>query len=256
MLSRCGSVSIVESVCHTQHPVALDRTKKTENSMADTWVTDMTHFLDPGGRVPELLLSRGPVKHFGAIVAAVTSEPVGVPDDLAVKCRRRPRRKPCPGRICVSFEAGTSNIAWECPACGDRGLIHHWQGTPWDKGGRAELPDIRRVTYLGGFMTDTQGDSRFESTVLEGRALSREVVVSIHDNELLGAAGEYGDPLVGDPIQCDELLIEHANGTTEIVLYNRAIMLFRSNDEIYKQIHRVCCTIERTTGPAQQDPVL
>ena len=75
-------------------------------------------------------------------------------------------------------------------------------------------------------------------------------------NRLLGAAGEYGDPLVGDPIQCDELLIEHANGTTEIVLYNRAIMLFRSNDEIYKQIHRVCCTIERVTGPAQQDPVL
>ena len=112
------------------------------------------------------------------------------------------------------------------------------------------MPSIRRVTYLHGFMTDTQEDGSFESTVLEGDALSEEVVVAIHDNELLSADGEYGDPLVGHPIQCDELLIEHTNGTTEIVIYNRAIMLFSSDDEIYRQIHRVCCTIDRVARPA------
>jgi len=34
--------------------------------------------------------------------------------------------------------------------------------------------------------------------------------VAIHDNELLGDTGEYGDPLVSDPLAYDELVIKHA----------------------------------------------
>jgi len=81
--------------------------------------------------------------------------------------------------------------------------------------------------------------------VLEAPAISREIVVAIHDNETLGAAGEYGDPLVGDPLEYDELTIEHAGGTTRIALYNRSIMLLTTNEEFYKRVHRVCETIEQ-----------
>ncbi|MBI2998034.1 MAG: hypothetical protein HYY46_06200 [Deltaproteobacteria bacterium] len=75
--------------------------------------------------------------------------------------------------------------------------------------------------------------------------------MAIHDNQLLGAAGDYGDPLVGDPLQYDELVIEHAGGAKRIALYNRAIMLFTTEEEFYKQIHRVCCAIEKVAAAAQ-----
>ncbi len=90
-----------------------------------------------------------------------------------------------------------------------------------------------------------------KSTALEGPALSREIIVAIHDNEFLEASGNYGDLLVGDPLQYDELIIEHADGTTKIALYNRAIMLFTTTEEFYKQVHRVCCAIDKVVDAAQ-----
>lgn len=114
------------------------------------------------------------------------------------------------------------------------------------------MPEIHRVTYRRGLLTDPEDLSGLESTVFEGPALSRQIVVAIHDNELLRAAGDYGDPLVGDPLQYDELVIEQAGGTTRIALYNRAIMLFSTDEEFYEQVHRVCCTIENVVGPRQE----
>jgi len=210
------------------------------------WITDMKHFLDAQGNVPSQLTSRRLVLYLGAIVANVTTAPVQSSCAVDIKCRRRPGRKSCPGTILAAFEAGTTNIIWHCSVCEDRGLIRHWRGTPWDKGGRAELPTITRVTYRHGLVSDDDLEdlTGLKSVVLEGPAISREIVVAIHDNELLGAAGEYGDPLVGDPLEYDELVIEHAGGTTRIRLYNRGIMLLTTNEEFYKQIHRVCGTIE------------
>ncbi|MBI2533199.1 MAG: hypothetical protein HYW03_13470 [Deltaproteobacteria bacterium] len=145
----------------------------------------------------------------------------------------------------AAFEAGTNNITWHCSICEDGGLIHHWQRTPWDRGGRPELPKIHRVTYRHGLVSDDDLEDMagLERVELEGDAISREIVVAIYDNELLGAAGEYGDPLVGDPLEYDELTIEHAGGTTRIGLFNRGIMLLTTNEEFYKRVHRVCETI-------------
>jgi len=215
--------------------------------MADTWITDMTHFLDAEGKIAAQLLSKRLIQHFGSIIAAVTSEPVMLPRQLNLKCRRRPSKKPCSGTIHVGFEPGTTNIFWHCPVCEDRGAIRNWQRTPWDKGARPELPTINRVTYRHGLVRDDDLEelAGLETVVLEGPSLSRDIVVAIHDNQLLGAAGEYGDPLVGDPLQYDELTIEHAGGTTRIGLCNRGIMLLTTHEEFYKQVHRVCEAIER-----------
>jgi hypothetical protein len=214
------------------------------------WVTDMTHFLDAEGKVPHEISSRRLIQYLGAIVADVTTEPAQSIPELDITCRRRPGRKPCPGMIRADFDAGTTNIIWNCSACGDRGLIHHWQGTPWDKGGRPKLPTIHRVTYRHGRVSDDDLEdlTGLKSVVLEGPSISREIVVAIHDNELLGAAGDYGDPLVGDPIEYDELVIEHAKGRTRIALYNRGIMLLTTDEEFYKRVHRVCGTIEEAVN--------
>lgn len=218
------------------------------------WVSDMTHFLDADGNVPKQISLRRLIQYLGAIVASVTTDPAHSSREVDIKCRRRPKRKSCSGTILADFERGTTNIIWHCSICGDRGLIHHWQGTPWDKGGKAELPAINRVTYRHGLVSDDDLEdlTGLKSVVLEGPAISREIVVAIHDNQLLGAAGEYGDPLVGDPLEYDELVIEHARGTTRIGLFNRGIMLLTTNEEFYKRVHRVCETIERALNAARQ----
>ena len=107
---------------------------------------------------------------------------------------------------------------------------------------------VDKVTYRRGMLSDFDENSVLDATVLEGSAITRDIVVAIHDNELLGASGEYGNPRVGDPAQYDQLMIEHSGDVTEIVVYNRAIMLLYTKDEFYKQVHRVCCVIEKATN--------
>jgi hypothetical protein len=162
-----------------------------------------------------------------------------------IRCRRKPNRKPCPGKINAGFQLGTSSIVWQCPECGDRGVLCNWQNTEWDGGCRGSLTQIDRVTYRSAFLSDTEGDEVLDAIVFEGEAIPREVLLSIHDNELLGKSGDYGNLHAGHPVQCDHLQIEHAGETTEIIIYNRAIMLFHSSDEIFTRVHRLCCAIER-----------
>lgn len=168
-----------------------------------------------------------------------------MPREMPVSCRRRPNRKACPGKIHAGFEPGTANILWSCPVCNDRGLICHWQNTIWDKGGRIGLPLISKITYRHGLLDDIEDDAGLEAIILDGPAVTPDVVRLIHDNQILEAAGVCGDPTVGDPLEIDELEIEHPGGPTRITLYNRAIMLFTTNDEFYIQLHRVCCAIDK-----------
>ena len=48
---------------------------------------------------------------------------------------------------------------------------------------------------------------------------------------ILDLAGTYGDPNLGDPTQYDALRIEHDQDAVEIVVYNRAILLFTTDSE-------------------------
>ncbi len=215
--------------------------------MGDTWITDMTHFLDRNGQVPKEGNSRI-AKHLGSVVTALTDSPSTRPRELPVSCRRRPNHKACPGKIVAGFEHGTSNILWACPECDDQGFIRNWQNTLWDKGGRAGLPQISKITYRYGFLNDLdiEDDSDLQTIVLAGSDITDDLLRKIHDHEILGATGIHGDPAVGDPIQVDELDFEHPGGPTRFTLYNRAIMLFHTNEEFYVQVHRVCCAIDQS----------
>jgi len=71
-----------------------------------------------------------------------------------------------------------------------------------------------------------------------------EDVVALVDAHLLDHGGTYGDPQAGDLIQCDELHIEHDQGDVEIVVYNRAILLFTTDSEAVRRIHQVCCRLD------------
>jgi len=69
-------------------------------------------------------------------------------------------------------------------------------------------------------------------------------VLALLDHHHLDLVGTYGDPQAGAPIQYDELCIEHDEGDVEIVVYNRAILLFMSDSEAVRRIHQVCCRLD------------
>jgi len=73
-------------------------------------------------------------------------------------------------------------------------------------------------------------------------------VLALLDHHLLGLGGTYGNPNAGDPLQYDELRIEHNEGDVEIVGYNQAIMLFVTDTKSVRRIHQVCCRLEDYAG--------
>jgi hypothetical protein len=95
------------------------------------WVVDLRHYLAPSGAIAEMPApARRLAEYFASIVVDATSN---LDDSPSVRCRRRPRRRPCPG-VLEAFpdpEEQTA-IVWYCPVCGDYGVIHGWEGTLWD----------------------------------------------------------------------------------------------------------------------------
>ena len=72
----------------------------------------------------------------------------------------------------------------------------------------------------------------------------------------LDLGGTYGHPEAGDAIQYDELRFEHDQGDVEIVVYNRAILLFTTDAEAVRRIHQVCCRLENLAARCRESPPL
>jgi hypothetical protein len=75
----------------------------------------------------------------GGLVEAASVRPAGPLAVVPLRCRRRPRRRPCQGFLRVQYTRLPSEIHWVCPACGDNGLILNWQKSDRDL---SELPEF------------------------------------------------------------------------------------------------------------------
>jgi len=106
---------------------------------------------------------------------------------------------------------------------------------------------IERVSYRSGFVKRLREAAHLPAITFEAADLPEDVVALV-DAHLLALGGTYGDPNAGDPIQYDELRIEHDQGAVEIVVYNRAILLFVTDTEAVKRIHQVCCRLDDIAG--------
>jgi hypothetical protein len=99
--------------------------------MSGAWITDIRHFLDEQGHIPPDLPAVP--RYLCAIVAEASHLSPKEPSPLDLRCRRRPGRRVCPGTIQARIEDRSGDIFWECPACGDHGVIRNWHATPWDR---------------------------------------------------------------------------------------------------------------------------
>ncbi len=106
--------------------------------MADTWITDITHFLDEKGEMITGPIAAAKLAEYFAAIIVMASE-IEYPPEHQVYCRRKPKRKPCLGEITGYVHPDTDEIYWECLKCGDRGIINNWQGTIWDMRSTGEI---------------------------------------------------------------------------------------------------------------------
>lgn len=73
--------------------------------------------------------ARRMAQYIGEIISAATASPRGHRKHSAIRCRRRPGHRRCPGRIVVCAR-DDGYIEWERSSCADRGVIHNWQSSP------------------------------------------------------------------------------------------------------------------------------
>lgn len=98
-----------------------------------TMVTNLRHFLDENGEVPDLTPEAEVLLAFlGQVVEAATlsyDKPISLAGEL---CRAVLKGDPCRGEVEVWVYAENNQIGWECLECGDDGVITNWEGTKWD----------------------------------------------------------------------------------------------------------------------------
>jgi hypothetical protein len=93
----------------------------------------MQHYLNEEGSIGSMNRpTRRLADYFGSIITFATSFDEGSFLDSNIQCRRRPRRKPCQGKIQALLQLDTDRIIWRCPVCEDNGSISGWENTPWD----------------------------------------------------------------------------------------------------------------------------
>ena len=98
-------------------------------------------------------------------------------------------------------------------------------------------PDLKAITvFLAATATPERGGLPYLDAVLPAEhrlaatrvlrdlgALPPDAILYLLAQPLLDLAGPDGHPEAGEPIQYDELRIEHDQRVTEIVVYNRAV---------------------------------
>ncbi len=155
------------------------------------YITNITHFLDedgypvhsgPAGRIGEF---------FGKVVAAASLHPQGEVVPSALRCRRRPERKPCPGNLLIAHR-DDGVIEWQCPLCGDNGFIHNWEGTYWDRRKYA-VSDLASEDIIEFAITEDELKELMKPMILsdESEAILYSAVLIEEEVELRASLGAF-----------------------------------------------------------------
>lgn len=150
--------------------------------MGNTWFTQLRHFLDDSD---EFWNSKGPARKLAeylcSIVKAATSKVLEISFPTGIRCRRRPKRKPCQGEVYAFLDNKKNVIEWYCPLCKDNGYISDWENTKWDM----RFSDIILVRL-----------SLFESALIQNKTLAGPDLTGCFDaaNEVSDSIAVYYTP--------------------------------------------------------------
>jgi hypothetical protein len=129
--------------------------------------------------------------HLASVVRAATAAKAGAPWESALRCRRRPGRRACPGHIAVFRADLPAPIEWQCTACGDDGVISGWEDSYFDlHAPRSEPPeDVQIDIVVSDVVAAALRDLRYldtgcERLVFRARAGNGGVVVTGSRDEI------------------------------------------------------------------------
>jgi hypothetical protein len=156
-------------------------------------VTDLHHFLDllpdtsgPARRLAEQLSN---------IVRAATAGDAGTAWESALRCRRRPANRACPGRMIVLRTEAGSPIRWQCSVCDDAGVISNWESSVFDL--------RRRQLTLAGAVNEIVISNEVAAALRGLQLLDTDCerlvfrIRAHHDGAVLAATDDDLDELIG-----------------------------------------------------------
>jgi hypothetical protein len=101
------------------------------------------------------------------------------------------------------------------------------------------MTDLRFIEYTRDMLERGMQPDSLPVTTWRGDEIPDEIRQSVFDENLLELSGVYGDKHAGDPVEYDRLRLQVGDRDVEIVVWNRGITLFTTNDEKVVRIHRV-----------------
>jgi hypothetical protein len=157
------------------------------------FVSDLRHFLDLPADTPAP--ARRIAEHLTLVVRAATAAAGGRRWVSALRCTRRPGRRPCPGHVGVLRRDVPAAIEWWCTCCRDEGVIRGWQGSLFDLRTPASLRAVGEVRVV---VVSPEVVAALRSLVLLGTNCERLVFRATVDEE--------GVLLFGDDDDFEELI--------------------------------------------------
>jgi len=112
--------------------------------------------------------------------------------------------------------------------------------------------DIWRIEYRQGMIETRKEAAALPPRVWSGTEIPEEVRTAIRAERLAELSGTYGDPQAGDPIQYDQLTLTFPRSAVKLELFNRAILLFLTDDERIQRIHHVLCKLDKAGAAASE----
>jgi len=106
------------------------------------------------------------------------------------------------------------------------------------------IQDLEQIEYRYGMLDKGMKPENLPVKVWQGGKIPANARKAINEENLLNLGGVYGDKGAGDPIEYDHLKLILTDDTVEITVFNRGIMLFMSDDERIRRIHRVLCKLK------------
>jgi hypothetical protein len=108
---------------------------------------------------------------------------------------------------------------------------------------------IKVIEYKWGMYDQSTGYDQgalLNELMLEGSEIPSEILEALEYEGILDLEGDYGDPKLGDPVEVDQLRIDRERGSLEIRVFNRGILLFLTDDERMRRLHRFLGKLKRT----------
>jgi len=106
------------------------------------------------------------------------------------------------------------------------------------------IQSLERIEYRKGLLEKGMKTGGLQVKIWRKAEIPENVRRAISAEKLRNLGGVYGEKTGGDPVEYDHLKMTLNDDTIEITVFNRGIMLFMTDDERIRRIHRVLCKLD------------